>query len=91
MAFEFSTRFKAGTKYSLTGGTRCKALASPVAAAPAGGLTISNIDTESNILATTLANGTIAFATDTDIYYVYDSSVGWIFYDGAQTSNGWLI
>ena len=31
MAFEFSTRFTKGLKYSLTGGTRCKALASPVA------------------------------------------------------------
>ena len=32
MAFEFSTRFTKGLKYSLTGGTICKALASPVAA-----------------------------------------------------------
>jgi len=40
-------------------------------------LTISTFDTESNILSSTPDNGTIAYATDTESYYVYDSSLGW--------------
>jgi len=81
MAFEFSTRFKAGTKYSLTGGTRCKALASTVAAAAATGFTIETFDTESNILASTPANNTIAFGTDTHDYYIYRSGLGWAIFN----------
>lgn len=43
----------------------------------ASGFTIATIDTEANILALTPAHGTIALGTDTDNYYVYDSSLGW--------------
>jgi hypothetical protein len=41
------------------------------------GFSISTFNTEVNILALTPANGTIAFGTDTNNYYVYDSSLGW--------------
>ena len=80
MAFEFSTRFTKGLKYSLTGGTICKALASPVAAAVTG-FTIETFDTESNILASTPANNTIAFGTDTHDYYIYRSGLGWAIFN----------
>ena len=42
-----------------------------------GAFTISTFDTETNILASTPSDGTIAYGTDTESYYVYDSSLGW--------------
>jgi hypothetical protein len=51
--------------------------ASATGASVAGAFSISTFNTEANILALTPANGTIAFGTDTNNYYVYDSSLGW--------------
>ena len=49
----------------------------PVASSGSSGFTISTFDTETNILASTPSNGTVAYGTDTESYYVYDSSLGW--------------
>ena len=48
-----------------------------VPSSSSSGFTISTFDTETNILASTPSNGTVAYGTDTESYYVYDSSLGW--------------
>ena len=51
--------------------------AAATATAGSSGFTISTFDTEANILASTPSDGTVAYGTDTESYYVYDSSLGW--------------
>jgi hypothetical protein len=61
MAFEFSTRFTKGSKYSLTGGTRCKALSSFVpASAPAFSNSYSaHLDGTNDVIRTTFNTGDV--------------------------------
>lgn len=53
------------------------AFSSSAGGSSAAAITISTFDTEANILASTPDNGTIAYGTDTESYYVYDSNLGW--------------
>ena len=65
------------TTHSGTASCQVNLSASASGSVVAGGFTISTFDTETNILASTPSDGTIAYGTDTESYYVYDSSLGW--------------
>jgi hypothetical protein len=62
---------------SATGTAAIAISASATSTTSSSGITISTFDTEANILASTPSDGTVAYGTDTESYYVYDSSLGW--------------
>ena len=66
-----------GASAAATGNIVIGGSATATATTGSSGFTISTFDTEANILASTPSDGTVAYGTDTESYYVYDSSLGW--------------
>ena len=62
---------------SLSSGISSSSSSTPSIGQSTGGFQIQDFDTEANILASTPSDGTIAYGTDTQSFYVYDSSLGW--------------